>query len=383
MKDKLSTRKGTILVWVMIAMTMMSGLIIAGLDILQNTTKLIESNMEYYGQATSIAKAGLLDGLGWFRRQAGQPVTVFAPQRDLGVIPPINDTDDSTIGIVRDLEIDGSLNLYGRYEVRVSVVLDVTGQRGLSGNGTIWYIESIGFLYRRVDQYKAYNVLPNYVLTSVKLATEVRRLGMVLPALSAICSRTPSQTVIGNNVRIIGGSHYGIVYPSGAGTPNINGGATVTGTPTATTAITSTLYFDSCTQVFGLSESALQSIADYYVTSVDQLPNPIPNYKIVFFEGNATFNDSIPLKGTGIFYITGNLTIAANSNSSYNGIIYCKGQYHQHAPSMINGSIIALGQVNIESTGDVSEVDYDGKVLQQVQNYTGQYRLNKGFYQIE
>jgi hypothetical protein len=49
---------------------------------------------------------------------------------------------------------------------------------------------------------------------------------------------------------------------------------------------------------------------------------------------------------------------------------------------MMDGSIVTQGTVTIDSTTDVSEIDYDSKVLQQVQNYTGQYRLNKGIYQI-
>jgi len=376
------TDKGTILVWVMVAMTMLSGLMFAGLTALQNTSTLVQSNMEYYGQATSVAKAGLLDALGWFQRQTGQPVIAFTPQLNLGAVPPINDTDDPTIGIVRDIEIDSSLNLYGRYEVITSTVQDVSAQRGLIGNGTIWYIECIGYLYKRLDQYKAFSATPNYVLTSVKMATEIRRISMVLPAYAALCSHTPASTNINTKTVINGGTHYDIAYPSGAGAPTIAGGATVTGTPQAPQAITSTLYYDTCTQVFGLSESDLQSIADFYVTAVNQLPNTIPDYTIVFFNGSATFDATHPLKGTGIFYITGDLTIAASSNSDYNGIIYCKGVYTQHGPSMMDGSIVTQGTVTIDSTTDVSEIDYDSKVLQQVQNYTGQYRLNKGIYQI-
>lgn len=169
--------------------------------------------------------------------------------------------------------------------------------------------------------------------------------------------------------------------PPSPGKPVINPGAEVTGTPTATSQISP--YQDSCYQVFGVTEAELRSIADYYCTAVDQIPNPIPDYKIVFFEGNATFNSDHPLGGTGIFYITGNMTIAANSGSVYNGTIYCKGQYQQNAPSMISGSLVCQGKVNIEGSGDIAEVDYDASILGQVQTFTGQYRLAKGIYQVE
>jgi hypothetical protein len=376
MTDK---QKGAILVWVMVTMMMLSSAVTVGMSILLDTTNILNSQMEYYGQATSIAKAGLLDSLSWFRRQTSQPILTFNPQRDLVVLPPVNDTDDATIGIVRELEVAQSRNLYGRYEVDKTIVADISSQRGLSA-GTVWYIQSKGIVYLKLDPNVAYNVSPNRVVASIKLATEIRRVSMVLPSEAALCTGDPSHVVIGNNCKILGDEKFGVVYPSGLGTPNINPGATVTGTLGATSQINP--YNDSATSVFGMTEAELRSIADYNVSDIDSLPDPIPNYKIVFFEGNATFNSSHPLKGTGIFYITGTLTIAANSGTSYNGVIYCKGHYHQLAPSLISGSVITQDQVNIESTGDISEIDYDSGVLSQIRTYTGQYRLAKGIYEV-
>ncbi|MFH1226510.1 MAG: hypothetical protein V1701_01235 [Planctomycetota bacterium] len=376
-----NAQKGVIMVWAMLSITILLGAITAGLIILQATNSALESSMEYYAQAPAMARAGLLDSLAWFRRQAGQPVTTFNPQLNLLADPPINDTDDAAIGIVRELEVSQSQNIWGRYEVDKTIVSDISAQRGLTGNGAIWKIQSKGLLYFRFDPTKSYNVWPNRVLTSVKLATEIRRVSIVSPAQAALCAGNPSQTVIGNNVKILGQTQIAIVYPPLTGTPNINGGAVVTGTLGATSTVTP--YNDSTESVFGMTETELRSIADYYVTSVDQLPDPIPDYKIVFFEGNATFNSSHALMGTGIFYITGTLTMAANSGSSYNGVIYCKGHYHQLAPSIISGVVITKGQVNIESTGDISEIDYDAGILNQIQTYTGQYRLGKGIYEVQ
>ncbi|MBI4833202.1 MAG: hypothetical protein HY811_00050 [Planctomycetes bacterium] len=374
------SQKGTILVWTMFTMMILVGAITAGMQVLMSTMMTLESHMEYYGQTTAIARAGILDTLSWFRRQTGQPVIAFAPQRDMDHIPVINDTDDADVGLVRELEVAQSRNLYGRYVVSKTVVADISTQRGLS-NGTLWYIESQGIVYVKDDPDLEYNVWPNHVVGSVKLATEVRRVSMVLPGQAALCAGDPGQTVIGNKCKIQGGTKFGVIYPPGMGAPNINPGATVTGTLGATSTVTP--YNTSTVSVFGMTEAELKSIADYNVDSVDDLPDPIPDYKIVFFEGNATFNSDHPLKGTGIFYITGTLTIAANSGSAYNGIIYCKGHYHQHAPSIINGSVVTLDQVNIESTGDISEIDYDANVISQIATYTGQYRLAKGIYEVK
>ncbi|MEW6026039.1 MAG: hypothetical protein AB1599_01915 [Planctomycetota bacterium] len=372
-----ANRKGMALVWTMLAMTLMVSTVLVGISLLEMTANVIEGEMQYHGQAPAIAKAGLFDGLAWFRRQTTQPVTTFAPQRDMMAVPIINDTDDPTIGIVREIDVDQSSNIYGRYEVISSTVTDISSQRGFTGAGTIWNIESIGYIYRKLDDTKAYNVWPNQVLAHNILAVDIRRVSMVLPGQAAVCAGDPAQTIFGNNSRVIGGVKYASVYPPGTA-PTILGGAVVTGTPTALSQLTP--YNDEPEDVFGMTAAELRSIADYYVTSVADLPVPIPSYKIVFFEGNPTFNSSTPLKGTGIFYCTGNLTIAAGSASSYNGIIYCVGNYQQNGTSVINGAIVAKDNVNIQGSGDKAEVNYDATILSQVQTYTGQYRFAKGFF---
>ena len=213
------------------------------------------------------------------------------------------------------------------------------------------------------------------------LAVDIRRVSMVLPGQAAVCAGDPAQTTFGNNSKIIGGVKYASVYPPPGvfpDIPQIQPGATVTGTPTAMSQLDP--YNDDCEDVFGMTEEELRSIADYYVTDVDDIPVPIPAYKIVFYDGNATFNSDTPLKGTGIFYITGNMTIAAGSGTSYNGIIYCNGQYQQNGTSVINGSLIAKNKVNIQGSGDKAEVNYDAGILAQVRTFTRQYRFAKGFF---
>ncbi|MEK7310007.1 MAG: hypothetical protein AAB038_04240 [Planctomycetota bacterium] len=367
-----------VLVWTMLAMTMMLSTIMVGISLMDMTSVVLESQMQSGGQAPSIAKAGLFDALAWFRRQTAQPVAAFSPQLDLGVLPIINDTNDPTIGIVREIDMDQSSNIYARYEVISSTVTDVSSQRGFIGVGTIWNIESIGYIFLKLDPAQPYNVWPNRVLAHNILAVDIRRVSMVLPGEGAVCAGDPAQTTFGNNSKIIGGVKYASVYSASATAPMILGGAVVTGNPTAMTQTNP--YNDEPEDVFGMTESELRSIADYYVTSVADLPVPIPDYKIVFYEGNATFNSSTPLKGTGVFYITGNMTIAAGSGTSYNGIIYCKGNYQQNGTSVINGSVIAKDNVNIQGSGDKAEINYDAGILNQVRTYTGQYRFAKGFF---
>ncbi|MBI5778032.1 MAG: hypothetical protein HZA49_01060 [Planctomycetes bacterium] len=381
MRISIDSDRGVALVWTMLAMTLMLSTILVGISMLEMTSGVLESQIQHYGQTPSIAKAGLFDALAWFRRQTTQPVIAFTPQRDMVSIPIVNDTDDPTIGIVREIDMDQSANIFGRYEVISSTVTDISSQRGFAGAGTIWNIESIGYIYRRLDPTKAYNVWPNQVLARNILAVDIRRVSMVLPAEAALCTYNAGSTTIGNKGKVIGNTKTGIAYRTGSGTLTLDAGSTVTGTP-ATNPIPLP-YNDSCSSVFGMSEDELKSIADYYVTNENDIPVPIPNYKIVFFDsgpGGATFNSSRPLKGTGIFYCTGNVIIAANSGSSYNGIIYCAGNYQQLAPSQINGSVIVKGNANVIGSGDISAINYDATVLSQIRTYTGQYRFAKGFF---
>ena len=91
-------------------------------------------------------------------------------RRDLAAVPPVNETDDAAIGLVREYEIGP--NLWGRYEVRLTVpaepftdsnsngvhddgepftdtngnakrddareTRDVSIERGLAGSGAVW-----------------------------------------------------------------------------------------------------------------------------------------------------------------------------------------------------------------------------------------------------
>ena len=59
---------------------------------------------------------------------------------------------------------------------------DVSRERRKVGEGTVWYLESEGTIYRRIDGSLPFNVKPNRILKTVRLGTEVQRLSLVLPA---------------------------------------------------------------------------------------------------------------------------------------------------------------------------------------------------------
>ena len=107
-------------------------------------------------------------------------------------------------------------------------------------------------------------------------------------------------------------------------------------------------------------------MADVKASSVADLPEDLPAMSIVVVQGDAVFTDAQPLNGVGVLVVFGDLTIPANSNSAYNGLIYVDGDYKQGAPSSISGAVIVTGDVVIQGSSDFSEVNYDPGILSQI-----------------
>ncbi|HSP33463.1 MAG TPA: hypothetical protein VLU46_04005, partial [Thermoanaerobaculia bacterium] len=77
----------------------------AGIVVVQFSGKITQRQLTEQGQALNAAQAGLTEGLSWFRRQTTQPVTNFAPVLDTAGPPPILDTENSALGLVREYPI--------------------------------------------------------------------------------------------------------------------------------------------------------------------------------------------------------------------------------------------------------------------------------------
>ena len=93
--------------------------------------------------------------------------------------------------------------------------------------------------------------------------------------------------------------------------------------------------------VFGVSESEVRSLADDRITIDAQFPNPVPRNQVLFADCDLVFNAARPLRGSGIIYVRGNVTIASSSNTFFTGFIYLTGNLTMGAPSSINGLVMA------------------------------------------
>jgi hypothetical protein len=348
-------------------------LIVSGLIVIQLSKVTINRQLIYHGQAINAAQAGLVETLSWFRRQTTQPVTTFAPVVDNSQSPPVNDTDDTSIGLVRDYEISKLGSVWGRYEVRYERVRDASGARGQAGSGSVWIVDSVGYVYVRSDENKAHDQSPNRVLTRVAARTELQRLSLVLPANAAICAAQGSQVSSQSATRILGGdSGIGVAYEHLTGSPSLSG--TVAGL-IQTSEVDP--YLDSIPEVFGVDQQQLIGLADVVAASAAELPTDLPEMSLVVVTGDAIFTSSRPLVGSGVLVVLGNVELQAGSLSSFNGLIYAQGNYTQHAPSQVSGAIVAQGSVGLFGSGDFSEVYYDPEMIAQIMRHIGQYRFSR------
>jgi hypothetical protein len=394
----------------MLAGMLIAGIVVAGTNSQLALDRIGDAEFAAEGQARAVAEAGLIDALAWFRRQQTQPVVTFAPQRNLAATPVVNETDDPAIGLVREYEIMPSL--WGRYEVRKPIAAeawtdsnsngrydygesftdtdgdgrrdparetrDVSTERGFAGAGTVWRIVAHGRVYRRRDPGQPLGAAVNPRLAGVTVAAEIRRFVMVPPAVSALCVKTASTTVIGARTRIIGGIKGGLITKSGTGVP-VTAGAEITGTPAIGTLAS---YDDSTETMFGVTMPELKAMADASWATAANFPKRIGDFTLNIVPGPITFNDARPLRGTGIVVVEGNATFNAGNNAFFNGLLVVRGNLTLRAPVYLRGTVVVTGSVDMSGTGgDYSEVNYDSTILTEVLTILGQYRFSTATYE--
>jgi hypothetical protein len=402
---------GVALVWALFGTLVIAGVVLAGTTTKRSIDQLASADFVSQGQAESVAQAGLVDAYAWFRRQTVQPVVTFAPRRDLAAVPPVNETDDPTIGLVREYEVMPSL--WARYEVRPGVpeetytdnnpsngrydvgepftdtngngvrdpereTVDVAIKRGLAGAGGAWRVVSHGFIFRRPRADLPLGVDPNVRVAAAHTAGEIRRLTITPPATAALCMRTGSAATIGVRSRILGGSKGGIISRPSTGSPSIAAGAEVTGTPAVGTVVS---YVDAIDNVFGVTITELKGMADASYGTAAAVPASIGEYTLNVVNSAITFDATRPLRGTGVVVVLGDCTLSAGSNSFFNGLLYVQGNLTMRAPAFVRGTVVVTGTANISGTGgDYVEIDYDAGILVNLLTLMGQYRHTMAVY---
>jgi hypothetical protein len=356
-----------------VAVVVVAGVVFTGVTILRSTQQSAEASFRSGGQAYHVARAGIIDAFSWFRRQTSQPVTDFDPKLDLTVDPPIRESDEPDVGIVRSFPI--TRDVWGRYEVRRTEVVDVSQQRGYGTSGGVWVIKSHGIVYRLRDPSKAWNEAPNHVLGRATLVTEIRRVTIAPPAQAAVCIARADALRVLSNGRIEGGDAIaGVTHPESTGSPTVSG--ELTGTPPR---VAIDNYDWSVDTVFGVDLEQLKSMADDRVFENDEFPFPVPRNTFIFSETDLVFTKDRPLRGQGVIFVDGDLTIDSASNSFFTGFVYCTGHVNLRAPSLLRGALVCKS-LEIVGTGDFAEMGYDEGALSALMSSIGQYRLSKAIH---
>jgi len=404
---------GSALVIVIVLVFAVMILVPLGANLIYESFRDSKRQLDSLVQSENVARAGLVDAVAWFKKQSSQPVKTNYPPTIHGWVDgafdprystdPVHcDTTDESVGMVQEYQLSEAGNRWARYEVKrqtnpavspwdAGAVHDITAQRLFSGEnngeGLAWYIESTGYVYRKLDPNVAYNVTPNQIVSKTKVSTEIRRLSLNLPAQCAVIvnngggsAEADRKIKIQLNGRVVGGNNIGIGRNSGY-EPYIYTGSTVTGNP-RWQVVSDT---PSVSYVFGVSTSELKGLSDFLVTSVPQLPiNSLPDMAIIYVDGNAVFTSTCALRSSGILFVHGDLTIADNSNCLFSGLIYVTGTATIYDPALISGCLIAYTGLNLarSSSTDVAEIDYDASILNSVRQQLCQYRENKSVYHV-
>jgi len=372
----------------------------------------LESGAAAPVRAREIALAGVAEALSWFRRQNVQPVTTFAPRLDPAASPPVNETMDPAVGLVREYEV--TPGIWARYEVRLGTpaepftdtdgngvhaasepftdtngngrwddaagVRDVSAARGQPTAGAVWVVESHGFIFRRPRADLPLGVGANWRIGADDVATELRRMALKPPAAAALCANRPDRVTIFARARIRGGTGAGIAYKTSSGSPTLLSGSEVEGAP-ASTSVPG--WSSDVKGVFGLTLSDLKAMADASVDDPSIVPADLGEYTLTVIEGNVTFDEDRPLRGTGIVIVNGTCTIASGSNSFFNGLLWSSGKLVVNGPCYVRG--ILIGQTWIEARGaggDYAELVYDGGIIDDLLTRMGTYRRSKAVYRL-
>ena len=381
--------RGIALVFALFFAIIALGVTIAGTLYVRANRDRLQTAFASHGQAVEFARSGLVEALGWFRKQTAQPVTAFQPQFDETARPPVLDTTEPDVGIVREFEISGSL--WGRYEVwkdwpadpdperlafRNTVrCQDISDERGHLSPGSVWRLRSIGYVFRRNDQALPYNAPPNRVIAKEVVETEIRRLALQPPGQAALCVRTGSSCRVLTHGRVLGGAlGAGIYRAFGSGPPTVSGtGSQVTGVPPNAEAAINT-YADDFVSVFGVTLAELRSMADSVVTDANDFPSPVPKETLLVADVPVAFTTQRPLAGTGIVVVNGDVTINPASYSSFSGLLYVNGSLLLREPAELQGAIVVTGAVTVQGASDYATITFDDGIVSRLRQSLGTYR---------
>ncbi len=254
---------------------------------------------------------------------------------------------------------------------------DVSSARGIDASGSVWYVTSIGEIFKRPSPELPLGAGDNVRIGRSVWGTEFRRLTINPPASAAICVQNASEVELGDNCRVRGNT--ALAYAEGSGEPAANmegvkGG--MAGMPE---------YDTSSEAVFGLPWTKLMSMADISTGDAKSgIPTQLPTGGLIVVRGGASFDKSRPLRGRAIVAVEGDVVIEDGSASFFEGILYVNGDLVVRGPATLRGTVIVTGHVDARGSGsDYVTVAHDGPLVSKLLQKVAQYRHSKAPFRIK
>ena len=367
-----ANERGSTLVWALFFVALTSGVLVAHSLEMSANRKTMDTRFRRVDLAQSVAESGLTDATSYFRRQPNQPVLALAPQRNLTADPPIDETLDPSIGIVREFEVNGSL--WGRYEVRTTEAIDVSADHG-EVPGSVWDVCSRGFLFERLDASKRFDQKPNRLLSTQTVRTDIRGLQMHVPSTAAVVMQDARSLDMLMNGTIDGSGGPALTYDRAA----IKGallsfGTDLTGSPSMLPLDDLTLDLKS---IFGLLEDQMRSMSDLVVTAPRQLQGRRMQDQSVFVPGGLELDTSLPgLRGRMMLAVTGDFYAYQDNDSDFSGVLWVGGSAVLEGPFRFAGTLIVAGQLKIGGSSDQVSLRSDSAAVTSLQSSLSQYRTS-------
>jgi hypothetical protein len=354
-----------VLVWAMIFVVVTAGLIISHTTYMASNRRSMDVRLRRSPLATSFARSGLTDATTWFQNQPTQPVLSFAPQYAPTAEPPVIDTVDAAVGLVRDFEIRGSL--WGRYEVRHDDVRDISRERGLVSSGQVWELSARGYVYRVVDPTKAFDQKPNEIVSMTRLTNEIRGVPMNPPAPAAVCIDDPWDLTLDPGAVVDGRGQPAVSFPPGGLLPFLLG-LLLAPKPG---------YDATPNAVFGMTLDELKDVSDL-VLSDGRLPDELVlgTPRVLFAPGDLTFDPTTVVNGNVMLVVGDDLTIADDNRSRLTGLIWVGDDANIGDNFQFDGTLIVRGDLHL---GSGSRIRYDAGVLTALRRDIARYRLRRTF----
>lgn len=384
----------------MLFVTVTSALVVSHATYMAANRKEMDVRQRLHALAEISAKNGLVDALGWLRRQPTQPVTAFSPRYDPGAQPPLLDTIDPALGLVREFEIRGSL--WARYEVRRDETHDVSARYGEKEPGIVWDIGARGYVYRRIDPSKPFDEPPNRVLAVSTLRTEVRGSPVVTPAPASLALNNPYDLKITGNVKIQGGPGGAGVVVSDAFVPTDDVAPAVDplAEEAARTAAVAALETDvqgnppvirrsgfaaRAARIFSLSLEELEELADIIAKAEKDLLEYARGHskkgkmsgKFIFCPGDLVLTGKHRIKKDSVLVVNGDLKVQPGADVVFRGLIFVARDVEIASDFSLKGMLIAGGKVSLDGSNGPVDLRYRQKAIRAIRKLMAVYRLSR------